>query len=97
MTLGEFLEKFSSNNLIRLHYICDVSGGYKTVLEEFNKVSMDWEVNKNKGPYAIYKDNKVIKLVSILCDGHYPEAINIVIEEIPTDIMRNNKLEKFGL
>ena len=66
MTLGEFLEKFSSNNLIRLHYICDVSGGYKTVLEEFNKVSMDWEVNKNKGPYKNYKDNEVIKLASIL-------------------------------
>jgi len=95
MTLGEFLESFSSNNLIRLHYRFD--GGYRSVLEDFNKVSMDWEINKNKGPYAIYKDNKVIKLVSILCDGHYPEAINIVIEEIPTDIMRDNKLSKLGL
>jgi hypothetical protein len=92
MKLGEFIENFSHNNLIRLLY--KFKGGHISVLENFDEVSMDHEVNDYKGPYARYKDHKVLGLASILCDGRYPEAINIVIEEIPLDEMRNNQLTK---
>ena len=44
MKLGEFIDKFSHNNLIRLHY--KNKGGHICVLDDFDKVSMDWEVNK---------------------------------------------------
>lgn len=94
MKLGEFIDKFSHNNLIRLHY--KNKGGYICVLDDFDKVSMDWEVNTNKGRYARYKDHKVLGLASI-CGGSYPEAINIVIEEIPTDEWRDIRLEELGI
>jgi hypothetical protein len=95
MNLGEFINNFSHNNLIRLHYRC--KGGYICVLDNFNDVSMDWEVNSNKGPYVKYKDHEVLGLASILCDGQYPEAINIVIEEIPIDELRDIRLEGLGI
>lgn len=83
MKLGEFIEKFSNNNMIRLHYK-DV-GGYILVANDWNDVSMDWEVNKQVGCFRHYINNEVIKLISILITGkghHYPEAINIVIEKL---------------
>ena len=95
MKLGEFLENFSHNNIIRLHY--KNKGGNICVLDDFDKVSMDWEVNKNKGPYARYKDNQVLGLASILCGGPYSSAINIVIEEIPLDELRDKQLNELGL
>jgi len=39
MKLGEFIEKFSHNNVIRLVY--KNKGGHEVVLEEWNDVSMD--------------------------------------------------------
>lgn len=83
MKLGEFLENFSSNNLIRLHY--KVEGGNECVAENWNDVSMDWEVNKTQGIFRHYVNNEVLGLASILQIGkgnHYPEAINIVIEKL---------------
>jgi hypothetical protein len=84
MKLGEFLEKFSHNNLIRLHY--KIQGGNTLVLEDWNTVSMDWEVNKQQGVFRHYVNNEVLGLASILIHGihpnSYPEAINIVIEEL---------------
>ena len=47
MKLGEFIKNFSHNNLIRLVY--ENKGGHKIVLENWDDVSMDWEVNKAKG------------------------------------------------
>ena len=95
MKLGEFINNFSHNNLIRLHYKCE--GGHICVLDNFDDVSMDWEVNKNKGPYSKYKDHEVLGLASILCGGPYSEAINIVIEEIPIDELRDIRLEELGI
>ena len=92
MKLGEFIENFSHNNLIRLHYQIPV--GNTCVVDDFDEVSMDWEVNKNKGPYSKYKNHEVLGLASILCGGPYSEAINIVIEEIPTDEWRDKQLNK---
>lgn len=80
MKLGEFIEKFSHNNLIRLVY--KHKGGHEIVLEEWNDVSMDHEILKGKGKNRHYINNEVLGLASILCDGHYSEAINIVIEKL---------------
>ena len=47
MKLKEFIENFSHNNLIRLHY--KINGGHRTVLPHHDDVSMDWEILKSKG------------------------------------------------
>lgn len=80
ITLGEFVKNFSHNNLIRLVY--RHKGGFRLVLNTWDDVSMDWEVNKAKGKNRHYIKNKVLGLASILTDGNYPEAINIIIEEL---------------
>ena len=81
MMLGEFIKQFSHNNMIRLHY--NTKEGYECVLNDHNEVSMDWEVLKGKSKNRHYINNEVVKLVSILyTSGHYPEAINIVIEKL---------------
>lgn len=84
MKLGEFIKNFSHNNLIRLHY--NIKGGHELVLEDWNEVSMDWEVNKKKGVFRHYIDNEVLGLVGINFCGnkgmHYSEALNIVIEKL---------------
>ena len=89
MKLGEFIEKFSHNNLIRLHY--KEKGGNRLVLEDWNDVSMDWEVNKQKGKFRHYINNEVLGLTSIYFQQgkghHYPEAINVVIEELENQPM----------
>lgn len=89
MKLGEFIKNFSHNNLIRLHY--KEKGGNRLVLEDWNDVSMDWEVNKTKGNFRHYVNNEVLGLASILLYGNkgqsYPEAINIVIEELENQPM----------
>lgn len=89
MKLGEFIEKFSHNNLIRLHY--KEKGGNRLVLEDWNDVSMDWEVNKQKGKFRHYINNEVLGLASIYFQPgkghHYTEAINIVIEELENQPM----------
>ena len=90
MKLGEFIEKFSHNNLIRLVY--KEKGGNRLVLEDWNDVSMDWEVNKQKGKFRHYVNNEVLGLASICFQpgngsNHYPEAINIVIEELENQPM----------
>lgn len=56
------------------------------MLEDWNDVSMDWEVNKQEGKYRHYVNNEVLGLVGINFSGskgmHYSEAINIVIEKL---------------
>jgi hypothetical protein len=54
---------------------------------------MDWEIVKGEGKYAPYINHKVLYVASILVRGPYSEAINIVIEEIPLDKLRENKLK----
>jgi hypothetical protein len=81
MKLGEFIKEFSHNNMIRLVY--QIKGGYKTVLESWDDVSMDHEINKSKGKNRHYINNKVLGVVGILNAGkHYTEAINIIIERL---------------
>lgn len=80
MKLGEFIENFSHNNLIRLVYKHE--GGHKTVLKDWNEVSMDWEVNKGIGIFKDYVNSEVIGIAGIwMRHSSYPEAINIIIKE----------------
>jgi len=84
MTLGEFIKNFSHNNIIRLMY--KDKGGHRCVLEDWNDVSMDHEVPKGKGKNRHYINNQVLGLTTINFSfglgTHYPEALNIVIEEL---------------
>jgi hypothetical protein len=88
MKLGEFIKNFSHNNIIRLHH--RIKGGHQCVLEDWNDVSMDHEILKGKGKNRHYINNEVLGLTSIYFQNghtHYPEAINIVIEELENQPM----------
>ena len=81
MKLGEFIKNFSHNNMVRLLH--KDKGGHKLVSDNWDDVSMDWEINKSKGKFRHYIDNEVLGIVGILGAGkNYTEAINIVIEEL---------------
>ena len=80
MKLGEFIKRFSRNNIIRLVY--KVVGGHETVGKDWEASTMDWEVLKAKGIFRHYIDNKVLGLAGICTGGNYPETINIVIEKL---------------
>ena len=92
MTLKEFINEYiEHNSLVRVLY--KNPGGHKLVLNDWNEVAMDWEIVKGKGKYAPYINHKVLGIASILVRGPYPESINIVIEEIPKDVLREKKLQ----
>ena len=80
MKLGEFIEKFSHNNIIRL--IQKGDGGFKTVGENWEATRMDWEVLQAKGTFRHYIDNEVRGLKGIVTGGHHPETLSILIEEL---------------
>jgi len=83
MKLGEFIKNFSHNNMIRLHY--KEKGGNRIVLDEWDDVSMDHEIVNGRGKNRHYVNNEVLGLVGIYFQSghtHYPDAINIVIEEL---------------
>ena len=96
MKLGEFIKNFSHNNLIRLHY--KIKGGQELVLEDWNDVSMDWEVNKQQGKLRHYINNEVLGLVGIYFgEGKgqsYPESINICIERLENQPFLEEKVEE---
>lgn len=77
MKLGEFIKQFSHNNIIRLHYKC--KDGHELVSDD---VSMDWEINKQRGVYRHYINNKVLGLLTISGYTQYSEALNIEIEKL---------------
>jgi hypothetical protein len=84
MKLGEFIEKFSHNNVVRLVY--KNKDGHEVVLNDWNDVSMDWEINKGIGIFRHYVDNEVLGLTTIsFISGHgicHADALNIVIERL---------------
>jgi hypothetical protein len=84
MTLGEFLKEYTHNNIIRLVY--KNTTGHEVVLNNWNDVSMDWEVLKGKGKFRHFIDNKVMGIANInfpsFAKIQYPEAFNIVIEKL---------------
>ena len=88
MKLGEFIKQFSHNNIVRLHH--KIRGGHQIVLEDWNDVSMDHEILRGKGKNRHYINNEVLGLTTIYFQSnhtHYPEAINIVIEELENQPM----------
>jgi hypothetical protein len=94
MRLGEFIKSFSHNNLIRLHF--KMNGGHEIVGMDWDDVSMDWEVNKQKGNFRHFIDNEVLGLIGIHFSGNdtvYPEAINIVIERFEVQPFINEVME----
>ena len=92
MKLKDFIEEYiEHNSLVRVLY--KNPGGHKVVLNDWDDVAMDWEIVKGQGKYAPYINHKVLYVTSILVRGPYSEAINIVIEEIPLDELRENKLK----
>ena len=84
MKLGEFIKNFSHNNVIRLLY--KIKGGHELVLNDWNDVSMDHELNNGKGIFRHYIGNEVIGLATISFGAgqgiHHSEALNIVIERL---------------
>ena len=91
MTLKEFIKEYiQPNSLVRVLY--KNPGGHKLVLNDWNEVAMDWEIVKGRGKYGPYINHKVLGIASILVRGPYSESINIVIEEIPLDELRETKL-----
>lgn len=84
MKLGEFIKNFSHNNVIRLLY--KVKGGHQVVLNHWNDVSMDWEVNKQQGKFRHFVDNEVLGLTTVSFGAsqgiHHSDALNIVIERL---------------
>lgn len=92
MILKEFIENYiEHNSLVRVLY--KNPGGHKVVLNDWDDVAMDWEIIKGEGKYAPYINHEVLGIASILVRGPYSESINIVIEEIPLDELRSNKLD----
>lgn len=88
MKLGEFIENFSHNNIVRL--VHKDKGGHRCVLKDWNDVSMDHEILKGKGKNRHYINNEVLGLAGIYFNqghSHYPEALNIVIEELENQPM----------
>ena len=95
MKLGEFIKQFSHNNIVRLHY--KIKGGNQCVLHDWNDVSMDHEIVNGKGKNRHYINNEVLGLVGIYFrpnDTNYPEAINIVIEQLDNQPMIEEVVEE---
>jgi hypothetical protein len=92
MILKDFIKEYvEGNSLVRVLY--KNPGGHKLVLDDWNDVAMDWEIVRGQGKYASYVNHKVLCVASILVRGPYSEAVNVVIEEIPLDELRENKLK----
>ena len=92
MILKDFIEQYiEHNSLVRLVY--KMGGGHKTVLNDWIDVSMEWEITKGSGKYASYINHEVIGIASVYIPGQYPEAINIVIKEIPRKVLREKKID----
>ena len=92
MILKEFIDQFiNHNSLVRLVY--KIPGGNKLVLDSWDDVDMAWSIVKGKGKFSLYTNHEVIHITDISVRGPYSEAVNIVIEEIPVDVLRDRKLD----
>jgi hypothetical protein len=92
MKLGEFITKFiQANSLIRLVY--NHSNGHKLVHQSWEDIGMEWEVLKAKGKNRHYINNQVLGIASIATGGHYPETINIVIQELENQPLIDEVIE----
>lgn len=92
MILKEFIDEYiEHNSLVRVLY--KHKGGHKLILNDWDEVDMDHMIIKGKGKYGPYINHKVLGVACISVTGPYSSAINIVIEEIPLHILREQKLQ----
>lgn len=95
MKLNEFIEKFiEHNSIVRLLY--NDKSGHRIVHQSWEDVSMEHEILKGKGKNRHYINNEVVSICSIITGGHYPEAINIVIEELETQPIIREAIEEIN-
>lgn len=91
MTLKDFIDEYvEHNSLVRVLY--KHKGGHKLILNDWDDVDMGWKIVDGKGKYSAYVNHKVLGVTSILVRGPYSDAVNIVIEEIPLDQLRDTKI-----
>ena len=96
MKVRDFVEiNIEHNSLVRLVY--KNPGGHKLVLNNWSDVDMEHQILKGRGKFSRFLDHEVIGIASILTPGNYPEAINIVIKEIPIEELRHSKLGELGI
>lgn len=79
MKLKKFIKRFVvANTTIRLWH--PGIGGCDLVKQHIDAVGMEHEIlNPNSNIYD-YRNYKVVGVTDINVDGHYPEAVNIIIE-----------------
>lgn len=82
LTLKEFVEQFTCpNTMIRLWYKKNsFSYPYSLIKDDVDDVIMNHALLKGVGIELEYLNSKVIGVNGVLVDGHYPEAVNIVID-----------------
>ena len=87
MKLREFVSKFvCCNSLIRLWKPIGAGRHEMIYIKDERKpgniddVCMEWQLLNNKVWQSAYNDYNVIGVKDIVVDGHYSEAINIVID-----------------
>ena len=96
MKVRDFVEiNIEHNSLVRLVY--KIPGGHKLVLNNWSDVDMEHQILKGRGKFSRFLDHEVIGITSILTPGNYPEAINIVIKEIPVEELRHERLGEIGI
>ena len=72
-------------------------GDHHVVLDSWDDVSMDWEVNKQRGKFRHFINNEVIGLATISGMKMYPESINIVIEWLEYQPYLEEKKDNYTL
>lgn len=96
MILKEFVENFVCiNSLIRLWY--PIKGGNEMVISGDKSVCMEHQLIRCEGIYKKYVNHNVIGVTDIVFRGPYPEAINIVIERIELDELREKQFNELGI
>ena len=96
MKLIDFVAEFIEiNSIVRLVY--KVGGGHKCVAGDWDIKCMEWEITNKKGIYKKYINNDVICIASISVDGDNYGTINIVIQELGDDEIRDIVLENIGI
>jgi hypothetical protein len=93
MKLGEFIKNFiEHNSIVRLVY--KDKSGHRIVQKSWEDVSMEHQILKAKGINRHYINNEVLGICSIMTGGHFPETINIVIEELENQPFVNEVIEE---
>lgn len=83
MTLKDFVTQFLDHNaMFRVLIKCtpEQEGNHMVVADDWDTVDMCHAISKGYSKFNNYADVKVVHVVSVDTRGHYPDAINIVVE-----------------